>query len=486
MASELTENIFNVDHKNLRLSFNDFHDFTDKDMPQYGEYCLLELKNGDYTAGGWQPSGNGRTAKGMFIRGTADSVGSEEVSRWHSLDRYDLTESLEKEGVNWINIGREEEEGDRNVQFEGFKSFSDRKRPKEEQFCLLIMKDGSLAAGRWNKWRHTTGGAFIYSSALASHSSDKVWAWTPLSIDQFFAMELELENEKKREKKLNKNPSTDPELFKYGTDINTYYEKALEKLRGEFYWATLPMMRKRTPLWQIAPLHGKYVFGQISKDYYDNSDIVTPWTEGTTADEFIDFLCKYTHDIVAHSNPEEKFKFGTDINVYLEKAFENVKKDYRWLDKKMLKKTCQYDIQRVDGDLEFVRRYWNESDYSVYDVESSEQFIEWAEHEYQSAALRENKTVASYEPHFGHIELHGWYLERYIFYRLQSGDYKVSVTAGDRTTGGSRDFFITPYCFEAKNYDEFLNRYLEIVPGSFGLGKKELLPDNELKKFLGY
>ena len=28
--------MFNVDYKNLRLSFNDFHEVTDKDMPQYG------------------------------------------------------------------------------------------------------------------------------------------------------------------------------------------------------------------------------------------------------------------------------------------------------------------------------------------------------------------------------------------------------------------------------------------------------------------
>ncbi len=478
--------MFNVDYKKLRLSFNEFHDLSDKDMPQYGEYCLLELKTGAYTAGGWHPSGNGRTAAGIFIRGTADSVDSEEVARWHSLDRYDLTDSLEQEEINWINLGPEKE-GGHNVQFEEFKSFADKKYPKQEQFCLLIMKDGSLAAGRWNKWRHEAGGAFIYSSALASHSSDKVWAWTPLSSDEFFAMEVERENEKKREKKLNKNPSADPELFKYGTDINVYYEKALEKLREEFCWATLPMMKKSTPIWQIAPLHGKYVFGQISKNYYDDSDIVTPWSEGATADEFIDFLCRYTRDTVEHSNPEEKFKFGTDINVYLDKAFNNVKKDYRWFDKKMAGKTWQYDIQRVDGDLEFVRKYRDESEYSVYDVESAERFIEYVEHDYQSAALQANKTVASYAPSFGHISLHGWNLESYVFYKLKSGDYKVSVTAGDRVTGGSRDFFITPYCFEAKTYEEFLDRYLEIVPDySFGLGKKELLPDKNLEKFLGY
>ena len=475
--------MFNVDPKKLRLSLNEFHDVSDRDMPQYGEYCLLELKTGAYTAGGWHPSENGRTAAGQFIRGTADAVDSEEVARWHSLERYDLTECLE-EDVNWINLGPESE-GCRSVQFDGFKSYSNKKNPKEEQFCLLIMKDGTLAAGRWNKWRHKAGGAFIYSSALASHSADEVWAWTPLSPDQFFTMELEREKEKQREKKLNKNPSADPELFKYGMDINVYYEKALEKLREEFCWATLPMMRKQTPVFQIARLHGKYVFGQISRNYYDDSDIVTPWTEGTTADEFIDFLCRYTHDAVQHANPEEKFKFGTDINVYLEKAFNNVKKEYRWLDRKM--NSWQYDIRRVDGDLEFVRRYRNESGFSVYDVESAERFIESVEYDYQSGALQANPTMASYAPSFGHISLHGWNLESYVFYKLKSGDYKVSVTAGDRVAGGSRDFFITPYCFEAKTYEEFLDRYLEIVPDySFGLGKKELLPDKELKRFLGY
>ena len=60
--------MFKADYKNLRLSFNEFHDVSDKDMPQYGEYCLLELKTGDYTAGGWCPSGGGSAAAGKFIR----------------------------------------------------------------------------------------------------------------------------------------------------------------------------------------------------------------------------------------------------------------------------------------------------------------------------------------------------------------------------------------------------------------------------------
>ena len=481
--------MFNADHKSLILSFNEFHEVSGKEeMPQYGEFCLLELKNGDYTAGEWNPADYRRkkSTSGEFVRGTADTVSSDEVERWHSLERYDLSECLEDEEMGFINLGPEKE-GCRSVRFDGFKSFADRKNPKEEQYCLLIMKNGTLAAGRWNKFRGQAGGSFIYAPALGSYGSDKVWAWTPLSTDRFFAAELESENEKKREKKLNKNPVSDPELFRYGMDINAYYEKALEKLREEFYWATVTMMKKQTPVWQIAPLHGKYVFCQIEKSCYDDSDIVIPWEQGASADEFVDFLCEYTRDAVKKSDPEERFKLGTDINAYLEKAFNNVKKDYRWLDKKMLKNGWRYDIRKVDGDLEFVRKYGSERKYSVYDVESAERFIECVEYDYRSAALQANETVASYSPNFGHISLHGWNLEQYIFCKLKSGDYKVSVTAGNRTTGGSREFFITPYCFEAKTYEEFLDRYLQIVPDySFGLGKKELLPDNELKKFLGY
>ena len=82
--------MFSVNYKELTLSFNEFHDVSAKDMPQYGEYCLLELKTGAYTAGGWHSSGEGHTAAGFFLRGTPDTVDSEEVPRRNSLDRYDL------------------------------------------------------------------------------------------------------------------------------------------------------------------------------------------------------------------------------------------------------------------------------------------------------------------------------------------------------------------------------------------------------------
>ena len=176
-----------------------------------------------------------------------------------------------------------------------------------------------------------------------------------------------------------------------------------------------------------------------------------------------------------------------DIEVYLEKAYENVKKDYRWLEKNMVGKRWKYVIKQIDGDWEFVRDYGKKEGYYVYDVDSADRFIKNVEDDYQNEALAANPVVAEYPVPFGHVEMHGWYLEKYTYYRLCTGDYKVYVQAGDRTTGGGREFFITPYCFEAESYDEFLDRYLEIVPGgSFGLNKEDLFPDKKLREFLGY
>ena len=85
-------------------------------MPQYGEYCLLELKTGVYTADGWLPFGKGST--GQFLRGTGDTVDAEDVARWHSLDRYELTDILEEEEIDWINLGPEE--GSKMFSLRGF------------------------------------------------------------------------------------------------------------------------------------------------------------------------------------------------------------------------------------------------------------------------------------------------------------------------------------------------------------------------------
>ena len=472
------------DYKNLTISFNKFHNLVDKDVPEYGEYCLLELKDGRLTGGSWNPSDwEHKTAEGSFIRGTGETVEASEVARWHSLDKDTIAGCLEKDGVNYIDIGPETDDGS-SVELEGFKSFKDKDYPKSEQFCFLIMKNGDLAAGRWDKLDEEDGD-FVYGSALASHNMEDVWAWAPLSSDEFFEMEQESEREEKLEEEMNLNPSTDKKKFKYGTDIEVYYDKALEKLLVKYPWATKNQMKKVTP-WEITPLHGKNVFGQVSTGY-KNARIVDEWTDGESADEFIDFLCEYTKRAVENSNPEEKFKYGTDIKVYLQKAFDEVKKEYSWLEPQMLEVNWHYDIQKINGEWEFVTAYGDSYKYYIRECGSADDFIKTVISDYQVEALEANPVVDSYDVPFGHVEIHGWNLERYRVYKLKSGDYKVSVQAGDRVTGGTREFFITPNCFKTKSYETFLDRYLEIVPGEhFGLKKKDLLADEKLKKFLGF
>ncbi len=487
MVNPVGDGMFKCDYKVLHLSFNDFHDVKAGDMPEYDEFCLLKLKDGRHTAGKWHTNDydNKKSISGVFGRGGCDTIDVSEVLKWASFERCNLSGCLEKESTKGINIGEWIEDTDKKAEFGGFFSTDDGDFPKNEQYCLLILKDGRMAGGRWSLWSDKKGGQFIYASALSSFSMKEVWAWTPLSSDEFFEREEQRERERKHEEELNRNPSADPEKFKYGTDINVYYKMALKKLRKEYPWAKLAQMRKRTA-YVIVPRHGQYIFGQDNGTFGEER-VIKEWTEGNTADEFVDFLCEYTRNAVKDSDPSVKFQLGMDIEVYLEKAFENVKKDYRWFDKTIAEEYCRFAIKKVNGDWEFVRKYKGNRKYYVCDCASSERFIEMVEHDYQEAAIRANSVVDEYKVSFGCIEIHGWYLERYIFYKLRSGDYKVSVQAGDRVTGGGRDFFITPYCFEAKDYEEFLDRYLEIVPArSFGLGKEELLPDKKLKKFLGY
>ena len=79
----------------------------------------------------------------------------------------------------------------------------------------------------------------------------------------------------------------------------------------------------------------------------------------------------------------------------------------------------------------------------------------------------------------------GWYLERYEFNEHKLGGYSAFVQAGDRVAGGSRTFFI-PDSYMKGTYEEFLDKYCELVPGYFGLGKADLINDKGLKEFLGF
>ena len=91
------EKMFTTDYKKLTFYLSEFYDIDSKKMPEYDEFCLLELKDGRLTAGKWYPKNwqDKKCTEGEFLGGKGESVEVGEVSKWHSLDAYNLSELLQ-------------------------------------------------------------------------------------------------------------------------------------------------------------------------------------------------------------------------------------------------------------------------------------------------------------------------------------------------------------------------------------------------------
>lgn len=79
-----------------------------------------------------------------------------------------------------------------------------------------------------------------------------------------------------------------------------------------------------------------------------------------------------------------------------------------------------------------------------------------------------------------------WFLETYRIQKHQKGGFSAFVQAGNRSAGGSRTFFI-PASYLKLSWEEFLDKYLELVsPGSFYVGRDDMEKAPGLKEFLGF
>ena len=184
----------------------------------------------------------------------------------------------------------------------------------------------------------------------------------------------------------------------------------------------------------------------------------------------------------------KKFPYGYNVNKYIDKAIEEMKYTYPWVNKEQFDKRYEYLIEKIDNRYQYVYKYhWQDSsiDKNILDVDGKgfiEQIIMHQEDIVQE--YNEIKEVFVVPGQSGK-SVHDWHLENYEFRKHKLGGYSVFCQAGDRVTGGSRTFFIPPSYF-AGTYEEFLDKYIELVPPSFGFTKEELSKIAELKKFLGY
>jgi len=194
------------------------------------------------------------------------------------------------------------------------------------------------------------------------------------------------------------------------------------------------------------------------------------------------------------------FSYGYDIKFYLDKALEILKKRYPWADKAQFDKQLRYAIEKENGHYHYIRyvifredniarEIWDVNPPSPYKpVKTSDEFIRQIVSDNDYNIMHANHVAKVYKVAFERGRKAGkdWYLERYEFKRMQTGDYFVFVQAGDRMTGASRDFYIPREYFQG-TFAEFLAKYEKLVPGDdFGLYRTDLEKDAGLKAFLGF
>ena len=183
----------------------------------------------------------------------------------------------------------------------------------------------------------------------------------------------------------------------------------------------------------------------------------------------------------------KKFPYGYNVDKYIDKAIEKMKYTYPWVNKKIFDKRYKYSIEKIDNNYEYISTYhYNKETIRNILKCDGEKFIQEIIYNQEYAVEEANpvKEVFKVPGQSGKI-LHDWHLENYEFRSHVLGGYSVFCQAGDRVTGGSRTFFIPNDYFKG-DYNEFLDKYIKLVPPSFGFTKDELLNIPELKTFLGY
>ncbi len=182
------------------------------------------------------------------------------------------------------------------------------------------------------------------------------------------------------------------------------------------------------------------------------------------------------------------YLLGTDADAYVDEALKRLKKKYPWAKKSLFHKNYRYTVEDVDGKKKFIKYYdWDDGTTKRYDDDwDGELFIQEIMEDQESYITYANevKDVFDVRPHTG-VQMHGWYLERFEFRSHVLGGYSAYVQAGDRSTGGSREFFFTPEQMSG-TFAEFLDSNTELLSGHFGLTRDYMEKFEGLKEFLGF
>ena len=188
----------------------------------------------------------------------------------------------------------------------------------------------------------------------------------------------------------------------------------------------------------------------------------------------------------------KRFPYGYEIEPYIDKALERLKEVYPWAKKSMLKKEYSYSIEKINGKFKPVSVYkWDEDSITrnEYDFDG-EGLIDLIYNDNEFWIKSSNEIDEIYDIIDkvlvdGPININGWYLEKYEFRKHKLGGYSIFLEAGNRSAGSSRTEFL-PENFFKGTFDDFLDKYMELIPAHFGFNKEELKTAKGLNEFLGF
>jgi hypothetical protein len=185
---------------------------------------------------------------------------------------------------------------------------------------------------------------------------------------------------------------------------------------------------------------------------------------------------------------KEKFPYGYDVNAYIDKAFEQMKQDFPWATREMIAKNTYWGIEKVGDDYQYVS-YSSQYDGTLKAYPENidcEEFIRRLASDHDWDLERANPVKESIDVPSSSKCSGGWYLEIYRIQKHKLGGYSAYVQAGNRSAGGSRTFFI-PGSYFKLSWEEFLDKYMDLVPpGPFYVSRADLENAKGVKEFLGF
>lgn len=391
---------------------------------------------------------------------------------------------------------------DLSVVFRNFHFVDNGDYPDDLVFCFLVLTDGSQTAGRWWPLSSEEKGHFVRGTGDAV-PLDKVYAW--LALDNWNI------------KKLLNNDEVGTILIGHASDysieINGFYSFEDDKLPQEKQYCLLLLKKGKIsggkwhdggpyldapgyfehgPAGSIIDVADVEAWAALDPDKEIKPDslfanVVLP--EKTVKKE------EKTEPQKRKYNPQKKFKYGFDVEVYLNKAIDILNDSYPWVTRRHLDPHYNFAIEKEAGEYQYVSFFEAKNGEKTREVlkgfcgeMDADEFIKHIVFCHESYVLSNNEIIDEYRVPFYPVTIGGdWHLEQYVFKKRASGDYTVYVQAGDRCAGSGREFGISRRCFEQQSFDGFLDEYEKIVPGkNFGLNKEDLIDDGQLKAFLGY